>query len=75
MLPIMQFHVALHLQFLSNRRDIITTRGEALAKSKMNIVTKGSLERQVTDLKRRMKQTRQVDLQISVIIYNFGIFS
>jgi len=35
----------------------------------MNIVTKGSMERQVADLKRRMKQTRQVDRLIFLIIF------
>ncbi|PAA68484.1 hypothetical protein BOX15_Mlig020612g1 [Macrostomum lignano] len=40
-----------------SRRDTIATRGEAQARAKVKVVTKGAMQRELNELRKRIKQT------------------
>lgn len=56
-------YVQKHILFficIATRRDTIVTRGDAQSKLKKNTVTKGTFERQMGELRKKIKQTINV---------------
>ena len=53
------------------RRDTIVTRGDAQSKMNKKVVTKGTFQRQLVDLKKKIKTTIQVYCGLSFRLMKF----